>query len=84
MRSINFSQDNVSVQWRYVKRNLGELGILGNFEDFETKAHRAIQKLIQDSIYDEFKSKIGADRYERSSLRVDRRKGKYSRFFTHF
>ena len=82
MRSINFSQDNVSVQWRYVKRNLGELGILGNFEDFETKAHRAIQKLIQDSIYDEFKSKIGADRYERSSLRVDRRKGKYSRFFT--
>ena len=27
MRSLNFSDDNVAVQWQYVKRNLGQLGV---------------------------------------------------------
>ncbi len=27
MRSVNFSNDNLAVQWQYVKRNLGEFGI---------------------------------------------------------
>ena len=82
MRSIDFSQDNVAVQWQYVKRNLRELGLLGQVDDFESKAHRAIQRLIQDGIYDEFELQIGADRYERSDSRVDKRKGRYARFFT--
>jgi len=82
MRSVNFSSDNVAVQWQYVKRNLRELGILDNFDDFEAKAHKAIQELIQDSIHEEFTLQIGADRYERSDSRVDKRKGTYARFFT--
>lgn len=82
MRSINFSQDNISVQYKYLKRNLQELGIVNPFDDFEAKAHRAIQELIQRSIYNDFKCQIGADRYERVDTRVDTRKGEYPRYFT--
>ena len=82
MRDVNLSQDNLAVQWQYVNRNLRELGVLGNSGSFEQKAHRAIQSLIQDSIYEEFKLQIGADRYEHAPARVDERKGEYERFFT--
>ena len=82
MRDINLSQENLAVQWQYVKRNLRELGILANFDDFEQKAHRAIEKLMQDDIYEEFKLQIGADRYEHAPSRIDERKGRYQRFFT--
>lgn len=82
MRSIDFSKDNVAVQWQYVKRNLHQLGILDNFGDFETRAHKAVQALIQDSIYEEFTEQIGAGRYERVGSRLDKRKGTYTRFFT--
>ena len=82
MRDVNLSQENLAVQWQYVKRNLRELGTLNNFDDFEAKAHKAIQTLIQDGIYEEFTEQIGADKYERSDSRVDKRKGEYPRFFT--
>jgi len=82
MRRIDFSQDNIPAQWQYLKRNLRSLGILQRFDDFEQKAHRAIQKLIQDTIYEEFKVQIGADRYERTEDRLGTRQGEYERFFT--
>ena len=82
MRSVNFSQDNIPLQWIYLKRNLKELGITGNFDDFETGAHKAIQKVIQDSVYEDFKLQIGADRYQRADSRVDTRQGRYTRSFT--
>ena len=82
MRSIDFSSSNVAAQWQYVKMNLRELGILDNFGDFETRAHKAIQALIQGSVYEEFTEQIGADRYERAGSRLDKRKGTYTRFFT--
>jgi len=82
MRRIDFSQDNIPVQWQYLKRNLRILGILNNFDDFELKAHRAIQKLIQDTIYEEFKVQIGADRYEHIDSRLGTRQGEYERYFT--
>jgi len=82
MRSIDFSQDTISLQWRYLKRNLKELGIYGQLNDFEVKAHRSIQELIQASIYEEFKDQIGADRYERTESRIDTRKGGYERYIT--
>lgn len=82
MRSLNFSQDNLAVQWQYVKRNLRELGIEEQAEDFEAKAHRAVQRLIQNGIYEEFTEQIGAGKYKRADSRMDKRKGEYSRFFT--
>jgi len=82
MRSVNFSKDSLPIQYQYLKRNLRELGILANFDDFEKKAHRAIKNLIQDGIYEEFKVQIGAGRYKREDSRLDTRKGSYERFFT--
>ena len=82
MRRIDFSQDNIPLQWQYLKRNLRSLGILSNFDDFEQKAHRAIQKLIQEAIYEEFKVQIKADRYERTDDRLGTRQGEYERYFT--
>lgn len=82
MRDINLSQENLAVQWQYVKRNLRELGIMASFDDFEQKAHRAIDNLIQGGIYEEFAEQIGARRYEHASSRLDERKGEYPRFFT--
>lgn len=82
MRDINLSQENLAVQWQYVKRNLRELGVIANFDDFEQKAHRAIDNLIQSGIYEEFAEQIGAHRYEHAPSRIDERKGEYERFFT--
>jgi len=82
MRDVNLSQENLAVQWQYVKRNLKELGVMGNFDDFEQRAHQAVQNLIQGDIYEEFAEQIGAKRYEHAPLRIDNRKGEYQRYFT--
>jgi len=82
MRSINFSSDNLAVQWQYVKRNLGELGILYQFEDFELQAHRVVQNMIQSCVNEEFAIQIGARRYEHTSRRRDERQGGYERRLT--
>ena len=83
MRSVNFSQDSVAIQYQYLKRNLRELGMSGVFDKFESNAHRVVQEYIQKGIYEEFKLQIGADRYEHTgSRRLDERKGEYERFFT--
>jgi len=83
MRSINFSQENLAVQWQYVKRNLHELGIEGFLDDFEQKAHKVVQELIQRTIYEEFDEQIGAHRYEHArGIRRDTRKGRYERFLS--
>ncbi|PIW66467.1 MAG: hypothetical protein COW11_03160 [Candidatus Omnitrophica bacterium CG12_big_fil_rev_8_21_14_0_65_43_15] len=82
MRSMNFSKDNLSVQWQYVKRNLSDMGVVYGFDDFELQAHRVIQKLIQSSVYEEFALQIGAKRYEHAPSRLDERQGLYQRSFT--
>lgn len=82
MRDVNLSQENVAIQWQYVKRNLRELGVMGNFDDFERRAHQAVQDLMQRDIYAEFSEQIGAKRYEHAPLRIDSRKGEYQRRFT--
>ena len=82
MRSINFSTDNLAVQWKYVKRNLGELGLLYQFDDFESQARSSIKRLIQDCVNEEFALQIRAQRYERSSDRLDERQGSYERNLT--
>ena len=82
MRSLNFSRDNLAVQWQYVKRNLGEFGLLYQFDDFEFQARGIIKKLIQDCVNEEFALQIRAKRYEHTSNRLDERQGGYERNFT--
>jgi len=84
MRSMNFSNNNLAVQWRYVKRNLREMGILNQSEvdDIETKARFVVEGFFQQSINGEFKEQIKAEEYERSEERADIRSGTYPRIFT--
>ena len=82
MRSINFSNDNVAAQWQYVKRNLGAMGVLYQFDDFEFQAHGIIQKLIQSCVNEEFALQIGARPYEHAPHRLDERQATYERNFT--
>lgn len=79
-RPVNFSKDNVSVQWQYVKRNFREMGILSKYVDsFQLRARKAVEDLIQSDIYEEFEEQIAAGRYERSNKRQGFRKGEYER-----
>jgi len=82
MRSVNFSNDNLAVQWQYVKRNLGELGVSYQFNDFEIQAHDVIQKLIQSCVNEEFTLQVKAERYEHAPGRLDERQGTYERNLT--
>jgi transposase-like protein len=82
MRSVNFSDDNLAVQWQYVKRNLGELGVLYQFDDFESQAHGITQKLIQSCVNEEFALQVRAEWYEHAPYRLDQRQGTYERNFT--
>ncbi|MEA3488836.1 MAG: IS256 family transposase [Candidatus Omnitrophota bacterium] len=80
-KAVDFSKANVSVNWKYVKRNFREMGILTKYVDsFERRAQGAIKDLIQGDIYEEFEEQIGATRYERADTRQDSRKGEYERF----
>jgi transposase-like protein len=82
MRSLNFSDDNLAVQWQYVKRNLGQLGLLYKFDDFEFQARGIIKRLIQECVNEEFANQIRAQRYEHASNRLDERQGSYERNLT--
>ena len=82
MRSLDFSDDNVAVQWQYVKRNLGQLGVLYQFDDFEFQARGMIKRLIQDCVNEEFALQIRAQRYEHAPNRLDERQGGYERNLT--
>jgi len=84
MRSMNFSSNNLAVQWQYVKRNLREMGILNQSEvdDIEVKARLVVEGFFQYSINGEFREQIQAEEYERSEERADIRSGTYPRIFT--
>lgn len=82
-RPVNFSKDNVAIQWKYVKRNFRDMGILTEYlEGFQMRAHKAVEELIQGDIYQEFTEQIKAAKYERNGERKDKRKGEYERFLT--
>lgn len=80
-KAIDLSRDNVSIRWKYVKRNLLDLGI-GVTDKLESEAHRAIKDILQRGIEEEFTNFIRASRYERNKMREGYRKGVYRRRFT--
>jgi len=81
MRDINLSQENLSVQWQYVKRNLKDLGIITQ-GTLEQDIRLIIKNVLQRSIDKEFEAKLGAGLYERTDLREDVRCGYYDRVLT--
>ncbi|MFH1552171.1 MAG: IS256 family transposase [Candidatus Omnitrophota bacterium] len=81
VRAIDLSSDNVAIRWKYVKRNLLDIGI-GVADKLESEAHRAIRDILQRGIDEEFDAFIRAGRYERNKTREAFRKGTYRRFLT--
>jgi len=81
MRAINLSQDNLAVQWQYVKRNLSDLGIITQ-DSLEVDIRLITQRIIQASINREFQEAIKAELYQRTHTRTDVRCGYYDRVFT--
>ena len=80
-KAIDFSMNNVTGQWKHVKRNLLDMGI-GVAEKFESEAHKAIKDILQRGVDEEFNAKVGARKYERTDLRQGTRKGTYVRYLT--
>ena len=81
MRDLNLSQENLSVQWQYVKRNLKDSGIITH-KTLEEDIRHVIQNILQRSIDVEFEQRLGAGLYERADTRQDVRCGYYTRTLT--
>ena len=76
MKPLNFSSDNLANQWKYLKRNLQELGI---WQDLEFKVKQTIKSTIQNVLFEEFALYMQASPYQRTKLRKDYRSGYYTR-----
>lgn len=75
-RQVNFSKDNLSVQWRYVKSNFKDMGI---WNQIEYKAKGIIKDFMEGAINEDFTMTIASNRYERTNKRIDYRSGHYQR-----
>lgn len=76
MRALDFSPDNIAVQWQYVNRNLKDMGI---WPEVEYKVREGIKGTIEAIALGEFNGKIRSKRYERNKERLDYRSGYYER-----
>ena len=50
-RPVNFSKDNLAVQWQYVKRNLKELGV---WQEVEKRVKNTIKGTIETMVWEEY------------------------------
>jgi transposase-like protein len=76
MKPLNFSTDNLANQWKYLKRNLQDLGI---WQEMEYKVKQTIKFTIQNILFEEFLLYIKASYYQRTKSRKDYRSGYYKR-----
>jgi putative transposase len=76
MKPMDFTEDTLPNQWKYVNTNLKRMGI---WQDIETKVRDTLRFSIQTVFEDEFAMQIGAGLYQRSKKRKDMRSGYYSR-----
>ena len=79
---LDFSTDTLTKQWKYVKRNLREMGIVDETDEIEIRTKMAINSFLQGTIHEEFEEQIRAGLYERTRTRIDIRSGVYSRTYT--
>ncbi|MCK4917052.1 MAG: IS256 family transposase, partial [Candidatus Omnitrophica bacterium] len=76
-RPVNFSKDNLSVQWQYVNRNLKDMGL---WKLVETRVKLTIKGTIELMVQKEFDMTLASSKYERTGNRIDYRSGYYQRF----
>lgn len=83
MRSINFSDTNLHLEFQHLNRNLRQIGMTEVMDSFSQKAQTAVKRLIQSTVTEEFEYRIGAKLYQRTGFkRRGHRKGAYRRFLT--
>ena len=75
-RPVNFSKDNLAVQWQYVKRNLKELGV---WQEVEKRVKNTIKGTIETMVWEEYDIALGRKRYQRLKGNVGYRSGSYGR-----
>ena len=75
-RPVNFSKDNLAVQWQYVNRNLRELGL---WQEVEKRVKQAIKGTIETVVWEEYNAALGRKRYQRLKDRAGYRSGSYKR-----
>ena len=75
-RSVNFSRDNLPVQWQYVNRNLREMGL---WELVEKRIKKTIKGTIETMIWEEYDLVLARKRYQRINNSRGYRSGTYSR-----
>lgn len=75
-RPVNFSKDNLPVQWQYVNRNLRELGL---WQEVEKRVKETIKGTIETMIWEEYDLVLARKRYQRIRGKSGYRSGSYSR-----
>jgi len=75
-RPVNFSKDNLAVQWQYVNRNLRELGL---WQEVEKRVKQTIKGTIETMVWEEYNIALARKRYQRLKGRAGYRSGSYKR-----
>ena len=75
-RSINFSKDNLAVQWQYVNRNLRELRL---WQEVEKRVKNTIKGTIETMIWEEYDIVLGRKKHQRLKNSCGYRSGSYKR-----
>ena len=75
-RPVNFSEDNLPVQWKYVNRNLKELGL---WQEVEGRVKKAIKGTIETIIWEEYDLTLARKKYQRVKHNNGYRSGTYLR-----
>lgn len=75
-RPVNFSKDNLPVQWKYVKRNLKEMNL---WQQVESNVKKTIKGTIETMIWEEYDLVLARKKYQRIKNSCGYRSGAYSR-----
>ena len=75
-RPVNFSKDNLPVQWQYVNRNLKELGL---WEEVEKRVKKTIKGTIETMLWEEYDIALARKKHQRLNGAVGYRSGSYKR-----
>jgi putative transposase len=75
-RLVDFSKDNLPVQWQYVNRNLKELGL---WQEVEKRVKKTIKGTIETMIWEEYDLALARKKYQRIKDSAGYRSGTYRR-----
>ena len=78
-RQVNFSKDNLPMQWKYVKRNLKEMDL---WQEVESNVKKTIKGTIETMIWEEYDLVLARKRYQRIRNSCGYRSGTYLRSIT--